>query len=185
MEACKAFDGNYWKTLFDSRIGKTTWPYWSDVWSKKEWVLPEIDSDDIVSGFEGNSNMCWAERFGKQLVNRLRKMARPVVGVGCALTRDTPAALSAYYASAGIPSIVFLPTNKISMAQLVQPIANGAFVLSLDTGFDGCIQLVTEVTAELPIYLANSLNSLRLERAEGQKTVAIEILQQFDWEVPD
>ncbi len=32
-----------------------------------------------------------------------------------------------------------------------------------------------------PIYLANSMNSLRLE---GQKTAAIEICQQFDWEVP-
>ncbi|KAM0034624.1 putative threonine synthase [Helianthus debilis subsp. tardiflorus] len=68
------------------------------------------------------------------------------------------------------------------MAQLVQPIANGAFVLSLDTDFDGCMRLVREVTSELPFYLANSLNSLRLE---GQKTAAIEILQQFDWEVPD
>ncbi|KAK1435841.1 hypothetical protein QVD17_01611 [Tagetes erecta] len=212
MEALKEFDGSYWKSLFDSRIGKTTWPYGSGVWSKKEWVLPEIDSDDIVSAFEGNSNMFWAERFGKQhlgmndlwvkhcgishtgsfkdlgmtvlvsQVNRLRKMNRPVVGVGCASTGDTSAALSAYCASAGIPSIVFLPANKISMAQLVQPIANGAFVLSLDTDFDGCMQLVREVTSELPIYLANSLNSLRLE---GQKTAAIEILQQFDWEVPD
>ncbi|XP_076886810.1 threonine synthase, chloroplastic-like [Bidens hawaiensis] len=212
IEALKAFDGSYWKSLFDSRIGKTTWPYGSGVWSKKEWVLPEIDSDDIVSAFEGNSNMFWAERFGKQhlgmndlwvkhcgishtgsfkdlgmtvlvsQVNRLRKMNRPVVRVGCASTGDTSAALSAYCASAGIPSIVFLPANKISMTQLVQPIANGAFVLSLDTDFDGCMQLVREVTSELPIYLANSLNSLRLE---GQKTAAIEILQQFDWEVPD
>ncbi|KAI7980717.1 hypothetical protein LOK49_Contig114G00003 [Camellia lanceoleosa] len=41
---------------------------------------------------------------------------------------------------------------------------------------------IREVTFELPIYLANSLNSLRLE---GQKIAAIEILQQFDWEVPD
>ncbi|GJT50655.1 hypothetical protein Tco_0884632 [Tanacetum coccineum] len=212
IEALKEFDGAYWKSLFDSRVGKTTWPYGSGVWSKKEWVLPEIDSDDIVSAFEGNSNMFWAERFGKQFlgmndlwvkhcgishtgsfkdlgmtvlvsqVNRLRKMGKPVYGVGCASTGDTSAALSAYCASAGIPSIVFLPANKISMAQLVQPIANGAFVLSLDTDFDGCMQLVREVTAELPIYLANSLNSLRLE---GQKTAAIEILQQFDWEVPD
>ncbi len=38
------------------------------------------------------------------------------------------------------------------------------------------------MTAETPIYLANSMNSLRLE---GQKTAAIEILQQFDWQVPD
>ncbi|KAI8553411.1 hypothetical protein RHMOL_Rhmol05G0013700 [Rhododendron molle] len=212
MTALKQFDGKYWRSLFDSRVGKTTWPYGSGVWSKKEWVLPEIDSDDIVSAFEGNSNLFWAERFGKKFlgmhdlwvkhcgishtgsfkdlgmtvlvsqVNRLRKMNRPVVGVGCASTGDTSAALSAYCAAAGIPSIVFLPANRISIAQLVQPIANGAFVLSMDTDFDGCMKLIREVTAELPIYLANSLNSLRLE---GQKTAAIEILQQFDWEVPD
>lgn len=54
--------------------------------------------------------------------------------------------------------------------------------MSIDTDFDGCMKLIREVTSELPIYLANSLNSLRLE---GQKTAAIEILQQFDWEVPD
>lgn len=115
-------------------------------------------------------------------VNRLMKMKSPILGVACASTGDTSAALSAYCAAANIPSIVFLPANKISMAQLVQPIANGAFVLSIDTDFDGCMKLIREVTAELPIYLANSLNSLRLE---GQKTAAIEILQQFDWQVPD
>jgi len=115
-------------------------------------------------------------------VNRLRKMGKPLVAVGCASTGDTSAALSAYAAAAKIPSIVFLPANKISLAQLVQPIANGALVMSIDTDFDGCMRLIREVTAELPIYLANSLNSLRLE---GQKTAAIEILQQFNWEVPD
>ncbi|KAJ7566319.1 hypothetical protein O6H91_02G096800 [Diphasiastrum complanatum] len=115
-------------------------------------------------------------------VNRLRRMKKPLLGVGCASTGDTSAALSAYCAAAGIPAIVFLPANRISIAQLVQPIANGALVLSLDTDFDGCMRLIREVTAELPIYLANSLNSLRLE---GQKTAAIEICQQFDWEVPD
>jgi threonine synthase len=115
-------------------------------------------------------------------VNRMRKLGKPLVAVGCASTGDTSAALSAYAAAAGIPGIVFLPANKISVAQLVQPIANGALVLSIDSDFDGCMKLIREVTAELPIYLANSLNSLRLE---GQKTAAIEILQQFDWEVPD
>jgi threonine synthase len=99
-------------------------------------------------------------------VNRLRKMGKPLVAVGCASTGDTSAALSAYAAAAKIPSIVFLPANKISLAQLVQPIANGALVMSIDTDFDGCMRLIREVTAELPIYLANSLNSLRLE---GQK----------------
>jgi len=211
MEALAIYGPEYWKALFDERVGKTVWPYGSGVWSKKEWVLPGIADEDIVSMFEGNSNLFWAERFGKELgmsdlwvkqcgnshtgsfkdlgmtvlvsqVNRMRKMGKPLMAVGCASTGDTSAALSAYAAAASIPSIVFLPADKISVAQLVQPIANGALVLSIDTDFDGCMRLIREVTAELPIYLANSLNSMRLE---GQKTAAIEILQQFNWEVPE
>jgi len=212
VDALKEYDASYWKKLFDSRIGTTRWPFGSGVWSKKELVLPQISDEDIVSMFEGNSNLFWAERFGKELgmsdlwvkqcgnshtgsfkdlgmtvlvsqVNRLRKLKPDLVqAVGCASTGDTSAALSAYCAAAGIPSIVFLPADKISLAQLVQPIANGALVLSIDTDFDGCMRLIREVTAQSPIYLANSMNSLRLE---GQKTAAIEILQQFNWQVPD
>lgn len=212
MEALAHYDAQHWKKLFDGRIGTTKWPFGSGVWSKKEWVLPQISDEDIVSMFEGNSNLFWAERFGRELglsdlwvkqcgnshtgsfkdlgmtvlvsqVNRLRKIKPDAVqAVGCASTGDTSAALSAYCAAAGIPSIVFLPADKISLAQLVQPIANGALVLSIDTDFDGCMRLIKEVTAASPIYLANSMNSLRLE---GQKTAAIEILQQFDWQVPD
>jgi threonine synthase len=77
---------------------------------------------------------------------------------------------------------VLLPRGKISTAQLVQPIANGALVLSLDTDFDGCMRVVQEITHDETLYLANSMNSLRVE---GQKTVGIEIVQQFDWKVPD
>jgi threonine synthase len=75
-----------------------------------------------------------------------------------------------------------LPQNKVSRAQLIQPIASGAHVLALDTDFDGCMRIVKEMTQDNTIYLANSMNSLRIE---GQKTVGIEIVRQFDWEVPD
>jgi threonine synthase len=42
--------------------------------------------------------------------------------------------------------------------------------------------LVKQLTEDNTIYLANSMNSLRIE---GQKTISLEIVQQFDWEVPD
>ncbi|MGB1931056.1 MAG: threonine synthase, partial [Mariniblastus sp.] len=106
----------------------------------------------------------------------------PVQAVACASTGDTSAALAAYAAYAGIPAIIFLPAGKVSTAQLIQPVANGAHVLALDTDFDGCMKIVQEVTEDQSIYLANSMNSLRIE---GQKTVGIEICRQFDWEVPD
>jgi len=75
-----------------------------------------------------------------------------------------------------------LPRGMVSVAQLVQPLANGARVFALDTDFDGCMQVVKELAARGLIYLANSMNPLRVE---GQKTVAVEITQQLGWEVPD
>ena len=200
-----------WKTLFDSRVGRNEWPYGSGVWGKKEWVCPEIDNENIVSMFEGNTNMFWARRFGEMLgmknlwvkmcgnshtgsfkdlgmtvlvsmVSEMIQRGKNIKAVACASTGDTSAALAAYCAYAGIPSIVFLPSNKISTAQLVQPMSNGSIVLSLDTDFDGCMRIVQEITRDNTIYLANSMNSLRVE---GQKSISIEIVQQFDWEVPD
>lgn len=211
MEALRSRSASEWKGLFDSRVGATQWPYGSGVWGKKEFVCPEIDDEAIVSMYEGNTNLFWAKRFGEMLgmkdlwvkmcgnshtgsfkdlgmtvlVSMVNEMIRRGVrldAVACASTGDTSAALAAYCAYAGIPSIVFLPSNKISVAQLVQPMANNAIVLSLDTDFDGCMRVVQEVTKNNTIYLANSMNSLRIE---GQKSISIEILQQFDWEVPD
>ena len=200
-----------WIRLFDERYKRTTWPYGSSVWGKKEWVCPIISDENIVSMDEGGTNLFWAERFGRELglqelwvklcgnshtgsfkdlgmtvlVSVVRQMITEggtIRAVACASTGDTSASLAAYAAAGGIPAIVILPRGKVSTGQLVQPLANGARVLALDTDFDGCMAIVKRLATEEGIYLANSMNSLRLE---GQKTVAIEIVQQFDWEVPD
>jgi threonine synthase len=211
MQALAHRSAKAWMKLFEDRYKSTEWPYGSGIWGKKEWVLPELPNDNVVSLYEGATNLFWAERLGKLvgldslwiklcgnshsgsfkdlgmtvLVSQVKQMiseGAPIQAVACASTGDTSAALATYCAAAGIPSIVLLPKGKISIAQLVQPIANGALVLSLDTDFDGCMRVVQEITKDETIYLANSMNSLRIE---GQKTVGIEIVQQFDWEVPD
>lgn len=201
-----------WMKLWDSRYKRTQWPYSSGVWGKKELVLPNIPDEHIVSLDEGGTNLFWAERFGKTIglsdlwvkqcgvshtgsfkdlgmtvlvsqVNHMVKSGkRKILGVACASTGDTSAALAAYCAAAGLPAVVLLPRGKISPAQLIQPIANNALTLALDTDFDGCMRVVQQLTEDNQLYLANSMNSLRVE---GQKTVGIEIVQQFDWEIPD
>src|ERR1700704_4591993 len=204
-------DGKAWKKLFEERHKSNQWPYGSGVWGKKEWILPEIKNENIVSLYEGGTNLFWAERFGKMigvdelwiklcgnthsgsfkdlgmtvLVSQVKQMiseGAPIKAVVCASTGDTSAALATYCAAAGIQSVVLLPRGKISTAQLVQPLSNDALVLNLDTDFDGCMKLVQKITEDPTLYLANSMNSLRVE---GQKTVGIEIVQQFDWEAPD
>ncbi|MEB3337206.1 MAG: threonine synthase [Leptolyngbyaceae bacterium] len=210
-EPLKKRSAYQWQRLIESRVGTTTWPYGSGVWGLREWVIPSLADENVVSMFEGNTNLFWAERLGKQLgvpdlwiklcgnshtgsfkdlgmtvlvsvVKQMMAQGSPIQAVACASTGDTSAALAAYAAYAGIPAVIFLPAGKVSTAQLIQPVANGAHVLALDTDFDGCMKIVQEVTQDNSIYLANSMNSLRIE---GQKTVGIEIIRQFDWQVPD
>ncbi len=211
MAELRKTPGAEWKRRFEERAHKNDWPFGSGVWGKKEWVCPEVDHENVVSMYEGHSNLFWAERYGREigvedlwikqcgnshtgsfkdlgmtvLVSMVKEMiarGKNIPAVACASTGDTSAALAAYAAAAGIPAIVFLPRGKISVAQLIQPVANGAMVFALDTDFDGCMEIVRKVAERDGIYLANSMNSLRIE---GQKTVGIEIVQQLDWEVPD
>ena len=100
------------------------------------------------------------------MVNQMIAEGIDIPAVACASTGDTSAALAAYCAAADIPSIVLLPKNMITTSQLIQPIANGSLTISLRTDFDGCMRLVREISQRENIYLANSMNSLRIE---GQK----------------
>ena len=130
-----------WRQLFDSRASTTAWPYGSGVWSMREWVIPSLRDENVVSMCEGNTNLFWAERFGKQigvpdlwiklcgnshtgsfkdlgmtvLVSVVKQMMAgdsPVKAVACASTGDTSAALAAYAAYAGIPALFFCRPAK-------------------------------------------------------------------------
>lgn len=211
VQALKRRTPAEWMKLFDERYRRTLWPYGSGVWGKKEWVAPHVADETVVSLDEGGTSLFWAERYGASLglsdlwvklcgnshtgsfkdlgmtvlvsvVNQMIADGTPIQAVVCASTGDTSASLAAYCAVAGMRAVVLLPKGLVSTAQLVQPLANGALVLELETDFDGCMSVVQRLAAEPGIYLANSMNSLRLE---GQKTLAIEVVQQFDWQVPD
>lgn len=211
MHALKQCNAADWKSLFEQRYMRTRYPYGSGVWGKKEFVCPNIDDHNIISMYEGGTNLFWAERFGDQLglgdlwikqcgnshtgsfkdlgmtvlvsmVKQIMAESGNIRAVMCASTGDTSAALAAYASAAGVPAIILLPKEKVTREQLIQPIANGALTLSLETDFDGCMAIVQKLADRKDFYLANSINSVRIE---GQKTISMEIVQQFDWEVPD
>ncbi len=211
IERLKNRSAQSWIRAFDERYRSSRFPYGSGVWGKKEWILPQIKNEHIVSMYEGTTNLFRSERL-EQIFNQselwvklcgnshtgsfkdlgmtvLVSQVKSIIAnggeiqaVACASTGDTSAALASYAANANIQSVILLPKDKISMAQLIQPVSNGALVLSLNTDFDGCMKLVQKLTKEKEIYLANSMNSLRIE---GQKTIGIEIVQQLDWMTPD
>jgi threonine synthase len=102
--------------------------------------------------------------------------------VACASTGNTSAAMAAYAARAGLRSIVFIPEGKIAWGKLSQSMDYGALTVQLKTDFDGCLRLLVELVRRFPIYLLNSVNPYRLE---GQKTPAMEIVEQMEGQVPE
>ena len=200
-----------WRALFDARLRGPRWPYQSGVWAYHEWVQPHVDLAHVISHGEGNAPLVpaprlaaalglrhlWIKQCGQSptgsfkdlgmtvlvssVVQRIADGA-PVRALACASTGDTSAALAAYGAAAGIPVLVLLPAGQVSAAQLLQPLAHGALVCSLDADFDGCMRVVQRLAADPTLYLANSQNSLRVE---GQKTVAAELARDLAWDPPD
>ena len=101
--------------------------------------------------------------------------------VVCASTGNTSASMAAYACRAGLLPLVLVPHGRISRAKMAQAILHGARILSVETGFDGCLDLARALAKDYPVALVNSVNPFRLE---GQKTAAFEIVDALG-EAPD
>ncbi|MGA7927835.1 MAG: threonine synthase [Candidatus Sulfotelmatobacter sp.] len=102
--------------------------------------------------------------------------------VACASTGNTSASMAAYAARGGMRSLVLVPEGQISWSKLSQALDYGALTCQLRTDFDGCLRLLQALVRRAPVYQLNSINPFRLE---GQKTLALELLEQLDWQPPD
>ena len=102
--------------------------------------------------------------------------------VACASTGNTSASMAAYASRGGMRSLVLVPDGKISWSKLSQALDYGAVTCQLRTDFDGCLRLLQDLVMRAPVYQLNSINPFRLE---GQKTLALELLEQLDWQPPD
>ncbi|MEW6754104.1 MAG: pyridoxal-phosphate dependent enzyme, partial [Candidatus Latescibacterota bacterium] len=120
MDALQQRAGGAWIRLFDQRYMRTAYPYGSAVWGKKEMVCPEVGDANVVSMYEGGSNLFWAERLGREvgledlwvkqcgnshtgsfkdlgmtvlvsMVNQMRADGQDIPAVACASTGDTSA----------------------------------------------------------------------------------------------
>src|SRR5262245_11240048 len=102
--------------------------------------------------------------------------------VACASTGNTAASLAAYAAQANLLCAIVVPAGQVSHAKLAQALDYGAKVLQIEGNFDVAMNTIRELAKDDWIYLVNSINPFRIE---GQKTVAVELLEQLAWQVPD
>jgi threonine synthase len=100
----------------------------------------------------------------------------------CASTGNTAASMAAYASRGEMRSLVLIPEGHVSWGKLSQSLDYGAVTCQLKTNFDGCMRVLNEIVQRKPVYLLNSINPYRLE---GQKTAALELLENLNWEPPD
>ena len=177
----------------------------SGVWRFREF-LPFTDDTEVVSLGEGNTPLYDAPRTADycqlpQLklkhqgcnptgsfkdtgmtaaVTQARKLG--VRLVVCASTGNTAASLAAYAARADLTCAIVVPSGHVSHAKLAQALDYGAKVFEVDGNFDTCMNQIRELAEDESVYLVNSINPFRIE---GQKTVAFELAEQLEWQVPD
>ncbi|SDX73324.1 threonine synthase [Halobellus clavatus] len=96
--------------------------------------------------------------------------------LACASTGNTSAALAAYGARGGMETLVLLPAGKVAAGKIAQAALHDARILEVDGNFDACLDIVQDLAQRGEVYLLNSLNPFRLE---GQKTIGLEILEEF------
>ncbi|HXX02213.1 MAG TPA: threonine synthase [Candidatus Acidoferrales bacterium] len=177
----------------------------SGVWRFRD-VLPRLDdSEQVITLREGNTPLydlprcariagvprLFAKHLGMNPTGSFKDGGMTVAAtfarragfrwVACASTGNTSASMAAYAARGGLRSLVLVPEGKISWSKLSQSLDYGAVTCQLRTDFDGCLRLLQELVLRAPVYQLNSINPFRLE---GQKTVALELLEQLDWQAP-
>ena len=180
----------------------------SGVWRFKEWIMPFLPNDLIVSLHEGNVPIVSAGRnlrewidgdidlriilegmtptgsfkdFGGTVMMSIAKAAG-IKAVACASTGDTSAMAAAYATAADIKCVVILPEGKVTAVQLAQPLVHGAKIITLPGNFDDCMKVLLELVASYGAYPANSVNPARIE---GHQATVFQIAQYFGWQLPD
>ncbi len=178
----------------------------SGVWRFRELLPFVTDVANIVTLAEGNTPLYSAPRSAKfagldaiqfkhqglnptgsfkdngMTTGVTQAKALGAQAVACASTGNTSASMAAYAARADMRAVVFIPAGQVAYGKLSQSLEYGALVVEIEGNFDDAMRLVRELAEESNLYLLNSINAFRLE---GQKAIAIEMMEQLNWEAPD
>ena len=185
------------KTSFSGRE-KNYWRYFE--------LLPIESKSNIVSIDAGMTPLTKAETLGKHLglknlfikndsVNPTFSFKDRPAGVaiskakefglnavGCASTGNLASATAAHAAKGGFPCHIFAPSD-IEMAKIAQALSYGANYVAVDGTYDDANRIAAQIGDSKGIGIVNI--NMRSHYVEGSKTLAYEVAEQLDWNVPD
>jgi threonine synthase len=186
------------KQTFNSRE-KNYWRYFE--------LLPIANKDNIVNLNAGFTPLQHANILGRRLggmknlfikndtvnptfsfkdrpagvaVSRARETK--LKAVGCASTGNLASATAAHAAKAELPCYIFAPSD-IEKIKIAQALSYGAEYVAVDGTYDDANRVAAVVGDSKGIGVVNI--NMRPYYVEGSKTLAYEVAEQLDWQVPD
>ena len=185
------------KDTFSNRE-QTYWRYFE--------LLPIEDKSNIVSIGAGMTPLTKAEKLGEKLglknlyikndsvnptfsfkdrpagvaVSKAKEFG--LSAVGCASTGNLASATAAHAAKGGFACHVFAPSD-IEMAKITQALSYGANYIAVDGTYDDANRIAAQIGDSKGIGIVNI--NMRSYYVEGSKTLAFEVAEQLDWQVPD
>ncbi|MDH3657751.1 MAG: threonine synthase [Nitrosopumilus sp.] len=185
------------KDTFTNRE-KTYWRYFE--------LLPIEQKSNIVSIDAGMTPLTKADKLGEKLglknlyikndsvnptfsfkdrpagiaVSKAKEFG--LSAVGCASTGNLASATAAHAAKGGFPCHIFAPSD-IEMAKITQALSYGANYIAVDGTYDDANRIAAQIGDSKGIGIVNI--NMRSYYVEGSKTLAYEVAEQLDWQVPD
>ena len=102
--------------------------------------------------------------------------------IACSSTGNAASSLAGNAAAAGLSTYIFVP-SRAPKGKVAQLMIFGATVISVDGSYEDTFALSKAAIDRWGWYNRNAAINPYL--SEGKKTVALEIMEQLDWQVPD
>lgn len=192
------YPNNIKRELFESRNEKTYWRYFE--------LLPIRDKNNIVSINSGftplqkstnlstdlrlkslyikndsvNPTFSFKDRPAGVAVSRAKEIN--LKAVGCASTGNLASATAAHAALARLPCYIFAPAD-LEPVKISQALSYGAEFVAVDGTYDDANRVASVIGDSKGIGIVNI--NMRPYYVEGSKTLAYEVAEQLNWQVPD
>jgi len=190
---------NIKKDIFTSRHEKTYWRYFE--------LLPVTDKNNIIDLNAGFTPLQYADRLGKEIgglknlfikndsvnptfsfkdrpagvaVSKAKEIG--LNAVGCASTGNLASATAAHAGKAKLPCYIFAPSD-IEHVKIAQALSYGAEFVAVDGTYDDANRVASIIGDSKGIGVVNI--NMRPYYVEGSKTLAYEVAEQMNWQVPD
>lgn len=193
------FPSNINREVFSSRKEKSYWRYFE--------MLPVANKNNIVNLQAGLTPLQKADRLAKEMgglkslfikndsvnptfsfkdrpagiaVSRAKEIK--LRAVGCASTGNLASATAAHAAVAELPCYIFAPSD-IEHVKIAQALSYGGEFVAVDGTYDDANRVASIIGDSKGIGIVNI--NMRPYYVEGSKTLAYEVAEQLDWQVPD